>query len=324
MTTVAVTGGAGFVGKRVCLALRMAGLDPFVIDPNYRVAMDCDGRACMIEDVRSIGRSHAIIHLASPVGTLGVVEQRGRVAARIVSAAHAALDLAMTSDCPLVNVSTSEVYGIQPGTDTPIAETAGVSYPPRWSARLAYGIGKLAAENDLHTSDHRTAVVTVRPFNIAGPGQDPALGFVIPRMIDQVLAGEPITVFGRGMLRRCFMHVDDLAQLLVLLVGVRKADGMILNAAGPLDNEVTIRELARLVQERTERILGATSPISFVDGKTVFGPDWEEAAAGSKVGDSTLAQELVGWKSETPLAAIVDDVIHDRAHIEASVQPRSA
>jgi nucleoside-diphosphate-sugar epimerase len=318
MTMVAVTGGAGFVGKRVCLALRMAGLDPFVIDPNYEREMDCDGVRRRVENAQFTGRSlHAIIHLASPVGTLGVVEQRGRVAARIVSAAHAALDLAMTADCPLVNVSTSEVYGIQYAKTAPVSEAAPCAYPAHYSARLAYATGKLAAENDLHTSEHRSSIVTVRPFNIAGPGQDPRLGFVIPRFVDQALAGEPLTVFGDGQLRRCYMHVDDLAALLVRLVSIR-ANGLY-NAAGPRENEATSDGLAKLVRAGVARVHGScASRIEHVDGRAVFGAEWEEAAAGSKIGNADRAFEAFGWRAEQTLEQIILDVIHDRAGIVAA------
>lgn len=325
MPTVAVTGGAGFVGRRVTLALRMAGCEPYVIDPTYHLAqkaLDCPGTSRLVEAVASCGRDvHAVIHLAGPVGTYGVVEQRGQVAKRILSAAHAALALAETHDCPLINVSTSEVYGLQPRDDLPVVEHAQPRYPARRSARLAYATAKLAAENDLHTSIHRTAVVTVRPFNISGPGQDPGLGFVIPRFVDAALADAPLTVFGDGVLRRCFMHVDDLARLLVLLVAKRQADGYVLNAAGPARNETTTRDLAFAVMRRVERLVGACgSRVEHVDGRSVFGPDWEEAAAGSKIGDSQLAKRLVGWEARATLDAIIDDAIHDRLAQRAAVE----
>lgn len=316
-----VTGGAGFVGKRVCVALRMGGIDPYVIDPAYNRNMDCPGVARLAEDVISNPGAdiHAVVHLASPVGTYGVVEQAGVVASRILSAAQAALGLAMTHDCPLVNVSTSEVYGIQQDQDLPVYEGDRPRYPPRWSPRLAYATGKLAAENDLHTSDHRDRIVTVRPFNIAGPGQDARLGFVIPRFVDQALSGERLTIFGDGSLKRGFMHVDDLARLIVMLVANRSADGRLMNAAGPFSNVITIRDLAARVLE-CAGLANEPDRIEHVDGKAVFGQDWEEAAAGSKIGDASLAEKLVGWRASLSLDAIIDDVLDEHSRKRGTVR----
>ena len=80
--------------------------------------------------------------------------------------------------------------------------------------RLEYAIGKLAAEIAIiNTTRVKGLYATiVRPFNVAGPRQSPKGGFVLPRFIQQIESGKPLTVFGDGSAVRAFTHVKDMIE----------------------------------------------------------------------------------------------------------------
>jgi UDP-glucose 4-epimerase len=56
--------------------------------------------------------------------------------------------------------------------------------------------------------------IVVRLFNTVGPRQTGSYGMVVPRLVGQALAGEPLTVYGDGHQTRCFCHVADVVQAL--------------------------------------------------------------------------------------------------------------
>ena len=230
--SVLVTGGAGYVGSHVVLALREAGYGVTAIDdlsggrsdavpgdvPFVRVDI-CDGRA-----VRSTLRQHAIgavVHLAARVGvaeSLSAPGEHHRVnAAATAALAGAAVDCGVRH---LVFSSTAAVYGA-PGA-VPVDEDAPLA------PVTPYGVSKAAAEGALRdaANGHDFRYVALRLFNVAGA--DPALRAGpprrgSPRLVDaacEAAAGlrDGITVFGTGFTTpdgtcvRDNVHVTDVAE----------------------------------------------------------------------------------------------------------------
>lgn len=321
--TILVTGAAGFLGRHIVRDLLARGEDVLEVDPAYSLKGDQPqsekwiGRR--IEDAASRDGSRrmisqakidAILHLGSPVGALGVTHYRGEVAYRICAAANAVGRIGIDHAAPVLNFSTSEIYGF----GGHYAETDSAVVPARNSPRLAYAVGKLAAEQDLH-SVPELRVTSVRLFNMAGPGQNARLGFVLPRWVDQVAAGEALTVFGSGLQTRCMMHVADLVEFVQVWLerafGDQLGIGAVFNVGNP-DNRTTMLDLARLVQAVTEIEWGETSPLeTMLDGRVVYrSPDYEEAEGRSKM--PILGKALgLGWKPTRSLRAIVEDVVRD-------------
>jgi nucleoside-diphosphate-sugar epimerase len=169
--------------------------------------------------------------------------------------------------------------------------------PHRLSHRIQYAAGKLAAEQIARTE--KIDVVSIRPFNIAGPRQSRSKGFVIPTFCEQALAGEPLTVFEDGQQERCPTAVWDLVDF-VVNVDPRKHSGTVVNVGNP-DNRTTVLGLAELVLDVT----GSSSEIEFTTGKAVHGPEYEEAVGVVKAPDITLARSL-GWEPTVGLREMVE------------------
>ena len=210
--SILVTGGAGYVGSHVVLALREGGYRVTVIDDLSSGRRDSvpgdvsfvradigDGRA-----LRSTLKEHAIgaiMHLAGRVGVAESLSEPGEHH-RVNGVATAEL-VGAAVDCGLRYVvfsSTAAVYGAPRAV--PVDEDAPLApFTP-------YGVSKAAAEAALRdaANGHEFRYIALRLFNVAGA--DPALRAGPlrrggPRLVDaacEAAAGlrDGITVFGTG------------------------------------------------------------------------------------------------------------------------------
>lgn len=295
-----VTGSAGFIGSALMRRLP----DAFGIDrttgPSIQQTTDLPG-SCEV-----------IYHLASPVGPVGVLDWAGRLLPEVVECAEIVRGWAVMYGCPLVFVSTSEVYGS--GVES--YETDDCHFAPENTARQEYAIAKLAAEVMLRNTPGLDVRIA-RPFNVAGPGQQPVGGFVLPRFIDQALAGEPLTVYAPGTQLRAFTHVDDVVDGL-LLIAEKGKPGEVYN----LGNRANLCSIAQLADEVIEAT-GSRSEVAIVDPVTLHGPAFREAR--EKFPNGAKAARDLGWTPYRDRAQIIADAIMDRiceqvnARIEAMV-----
>src|SRR5690606_16210498 len=98
--------------------------------------------------IRDLRRTYdLVVHAASPVGAVALLEQES-IVAEIVETTQAAISYCRRHDASLVNISSSEVYGFS-GV---YRETDPCKVPHRLSHRLQYAAGKLAAEQLVRTS----------------------------------------------------------------------------------------------------------------------------------------------------------------------------
>jgi UDP-glucose 4-epimerase len=140
----------------------------------------------------------------------------------------------------------------------------------------------------------------VRLFDTIGPrkarSRDLVGGFV-----RQALAGECLTVPGTGEQRRCFTHVFDVVEALMLLCDHTRAAGGAYEIGNPA--AVSILELAERVLERT----GSNSPIRLVP--EVAAPEAGLEERGLDVPDTAPLHALTGWTPRQTLDAAIEDVI---------------
>ena len=181
-------------------------------------------------------------------------------------------------------------------------------------ARWAYSTSKAVDEILAYAyyRDRDLPTIVVRLFNTVGPRQSPAYGMVVPRLVRQALAGEPLSVYGDGTQTRCFCHVTDVVDALLRLLDEPSAAGDVFNVGS--SEEVSIEELARRVIART----GSASTIDHVPYDVAYEVGFEDMVR--RVPDVAKVHALTGWKVRHTLAEILDDVI---AEVRAEIHERA-
>ncbi len=238
MTSVLITGAAGFVGTRLCQAFAAAGFDVTGLDRVAPRTPAC-GRF-LTGDLLAAGEdTHSfstVVHLA---GLLPGKAPPGDLFAVNVGGTSAVLRRYVSQGSHLILFSTGLVYGDQPG---PFGE--GLACRPR----DPYAESKLAAEVVARAGcETRQAQLTVvRPSVIYGTGA-PA-GMLLVSMMAALRRGEvfPMTA---GEQRRDFLHVNDLASAVVGLAQ-RRPEGVFNVAAG---ESHTVREAAEIAAQVSGR-----------------------------------------------------------------------
>jgi UDP-glucose 4-epimerase len=155
-----------------------------------------------------------------------------------------------------------------------------------------------------HHADSGLPSVVARLFNTIGARQSAAHGMVLPRFVDQALAGADLTVHGDGSQTRCFCHVADTVAALLALSSSEAAAGGVYNVGST--SEISILALAERVIER----LGSGSGIRFVPYEEAYGDGFEEP--GRRRPDTAELQGLTGWLTLRTLDEAIDDVVRAR------------
>jgi UDP-glucose 4-epimerase len=154
-----------------------------------------------------------------------------------------------------IDFSTSEVFGSMAfrssESDVTVAGSAG-------EARWTYAVSKLAGEHLAHAyySQYKLPVVTVRPFNVYGPGQTGEGAIQI--FIKRALQNQDIKIDGDGNQIRAWCYVDDFVDCLIRCIEDPKAVGESFNL-GNARAVITILGLAQTVC----RVLKSNSKIIF-------------------------------------------------------------
>lgn len=314
MVGTVVTGGLGFIGSHVVDAYLAAGDHLTVIDSTVSSVTDgseyeahprCVVIRKSIEGFFAEGGSFEgadrVVHAAAHVGPAGILQYAGRLGSDIVRSTELVIEGCLASDAPLCVFSSAEVYG-RSGL---LGEKDGIRVPTAYNARIEYAIAKTLTEAMTVNSLARgLRAFVIRPFNVAGPRQSRAGGFVMPTFVQQALSGRPITVFETGEQVRAFTSATDLSRFLTdHWDAALRSEDHIFNIGNP-ENRTTVRELA----ERVKALLGSSSEIVHTDGKEVYGPDYMEAESFEKVPVLEAAVNA-GWRPRIGL----DDLVVETA-----------
>jgi UDP-glucuronate decarboxylase len=302
---VLVTGGAGFVGSHLVDRLIAAGDDVLCVDNLFTGSKA--NIAHLLGHPRFEFLRHdicfplfvevdAIFNLACPASPIHYQHDPVQTTKVSVIGAINMLGLAKRVKAPILQASTSEVYGDP--TQHPQTEAYWGNVNPI-GLRSCYDEGKRCAETlffDYHRQ-HALDIKVARIFNTYGPRMHPADGRVVSNFVVQALRGEDITIYGDGSQTRSFCYVDDLVDGLLRLMDSREGFTGPVNLGNPV--EFTIRELAELVIEMTgsaSRLVQRPLPS---DDPTQRQPDIR------------LAREELGWD---PLVKLRDGLQHTIAY----------
>ena len=317
-----ITGGAGFIGSHLADALIAHGNHVTALDDLSTGRTDnvdhlfeaeqfefVDGSSLDEELVdRLVSESDVCFHLASAVGVQLIVSNPLESLLKNVRGTDCVLSAAARHGKRLLYTSTSEVYG--KNSSGALNEDAdrilGSPFKSRWSYAIAKGFGESMAYG-LHR-DRGAQMITVRLFNTVGPRQTGMYGMVVPRFVRQALEGEDLTVYGNGTQTRCFAHVHDIVQAMLMLFDNDEAIGGVYNVGS--STEIAIVELARRVIERT----GSTSKIQLVPYDEAYDEGFEEL--GRRQPDTTALQTLTGWAPSRTVDDAIDDVVlHEQSRL---------
>ena len=236
MSTVVVTGGAGYIGSHAVKALRARGENVVVYDSlvaGHRTAVDLAGGALEVGDIHDTARlrqvieragADAVMHFAAwlSVGD-SVRDPIGYYRNNVTGALSVLEAMAAGGARHFIFSSTAATFGNP--IETPITE----GHPQK--PINSYGETKLAVERALPHFEIAYGLkwTALRYFNAAGADPDGALGedhdpeiHVIPRAIDAALGRGTFAIFGTdydtpdGTCLRDYIHVTDLASAHVL------------------------------------------------------------------------------------------------------------
>ncbi|MEV0595073.1 NAD-dependent epimerase/dehydratase family protein [Nonomuraea cavernae] len=312
--TYLITGGSGFIGSHLTDALLARGDSVVILDnlstgrlsnlrphPGMRFVHGSILDELIVDEL--VNQCDVVVHLAAAVGVKLIVEQPLRCLTTNIRGSEIVIEAAHRYRKKILIASTSEIYGknssgaLSEDADRILGSTGVV----RWAYSTAKSVDEILA-NAYHT-ERGLPTIVVRLFNTVGPRQSPAYGMVIPRLVRQALAGEPLTVFGDGTQTRCFAHVADVVDALIRLLGNDAAVGRTFNIGSA--HEVSILELAKLVVEHT----ASTSGVELVPYHEAYRQGFEDMTR--RVPDTSRIRELTGWVPRRTLDEILTEIVEE-------------
>jgi UDP-glucose 4-epimerase len=123
---------------------------------------------------------------------------------------------------------------------------------------------------------------------------------VVPRFVSAALKNEPLSVYGSGDQIRCFCHIDDAVQALLLVMDSEKAVGQVFNVGN--NQQISIMGLAKKVIEFTE----SSSAIEKIAYEKSYPEGFEDMQR--RVPDISKIKQVLGWSPEIDLDKIIKDI----------------
>ncbi|MBI1759382.1 MAG: NAD-dependent epimerase/dehydratase family protein [Actinobacteria bacterium] len=190
----------------------------------------------------------------------------------------------------LLFLSSADVYGVNDSAD--LVESDPVRPTVIYAAAKAAFEAYLSAFHALYG----LPVVVFRPVTIYGPNQYP--GWLVPRVITQALAGEQISITGDGSVRRDWIHISDVCDLLIkaALSGRDDVHGAVFNVGTGTEDSVLA-----LTRHVLSRVGQPESLITFTADRPGDIP--------RQIAHAAKARRVFGWAPTTPLYEGLDTTI---------------
>jgi len=293
---ILIAGGAGFLGSHLADKILAEGHDVLCVDnlftgrkDNIRHLLSNPKFEFLRHDITMplFVEVDEIYNLACPASPVHYQRDPVQTTKTSVMGAINLLGLAKRLEVPILQASTSEVYGdpeIHPQPESYWGKVNPIG------VRSCYDEGKRVAETlffDYHRQ-HGVAIKVMRIFNTYGPRMDPSDGRVVSNFIMQALRGDDITIYGDGTQTRSFCYVDDLLNGMVRLMNSDPAFLGPVNIGNP--GEFTMIELA-------EQVIALTNSSSKLVHRPLPSDDPRQRRP-----DISLASEKLGWAPKISLA----------------------
>ena len=266
-----ITGGAGFIGST--LVSRLIEKNSIVIYDNFKRdsisktqykdhpnLTSIRGNILDADHLKeAVSGSHIVVHAAAIAGIDSTIRMPVHTMEVNMIGTYNVLEAVRTLSSleRFVEFSTSEVFGSKAFKvhESTTAITGAVG-----EARWTYAVSKLAGEHLTHAYHTQYAIptVTLRPFNVYGPGQTGEGALSI--FIRKALKGEDLFIFGDGNQIRAWCYIDDMVEAVMRVLTHPNAVGESFNIGNPRA-VTTIYGLAETVC----RVTRSSSKIVFKD-----------------------------------------------------------
>jgi UDP-glucose 4-epimerase len=311
---ILITGGAGFIGSHLTDRLVADGhqitiLDNLATGRKENLSAHLGGISVTfiegsILDLPLldglINESEYVFHLAAAVGVFNIVNHPLDSLMTNIRGTENVLEAAHKYSKPVFVTSSSEVYGKNASDSLKESDDRILGAPVtlRWSYSEAKAIDESLAY--AYWVEKKLETRIVRFFNTVGPRQLGAYGMVVPRFVQFALKNEPITIYGNGEQTRCFGHVLDAVDAVVMIAFADNTIGKVINIGN--DFEISINDLAKKVIEQTN----SKSEIVYVPYEEAYGDGFEDMER--RVPNIELIKSLVGWEPKRDLLTMISDI----------------
>ena len=257
---ILLTGGAGFIGTKLCEVL--SEKNKILIYDNLNrnsikntKLLDRDNIRLIegdildfqhIKEVVNEFKPQIIIHLAAVAGIDTVIRNPvNTMQVNMIGTYNILESIKNLNIERFIDFSTSEVFG---SYAYKVDEKHTTNLAPVGEARWTYSVSKLAGEHLAHSyyKQYGLPIVTVRPFNIYGPGQ---VGEgAVHHFVKRAIVNEEIQIHGDGDQIRSWCYIDDFVQGILLCIEKDEAVGNSFNIGNP-KGTITISMLEKLVKD---------------------------------------------------------------------------
>lgn len=268
---VLLTGGAGFIGTKLCKllsdnneillydSLKRNSIKNTTLLNKENVKL-VQGDILDFSHLKSVVEEfcpNIVIHLAAIAGIDTVIKNPvNTMKVNMIGTYNILESIKDFKIERFLDFSTSEVFG---SYAYKVDEKHTTNLAPVGEARWTYSVSKLAGEHLAHSyyKEYGLPVVTVRPFNIYGPGQ---VGEgAIHQFVVRAIKDEQIQIHGEGDQIRSWCYIDDFVDGIMLCLTKEEAVGNSFNIGNPRGT-VTINMLAETIR----RIANSNSEIKHV------------------------------------------------------------
>jgi len=308
-----ITGGAGFIGSHLVERLLMQGHKVTVIDNLstgsadniLKVKKNIEFHYGSILDKplmkKLIAESDYIVHLAAALGVLNIINKSLESLRTNIQGTEVVLEASENFGKPVLVASTSEIYGKNDKVPLSEEDDRIIGHPlkSRWSYSEAKAVDESLAY--FYYLEKKLPVRIVRFFNTVGPRQVGHYGMVLPRFVSAALKNETISVYGSGDQIRCFCHVDDAVDALLIVMASEQTIGQVFNVGN--NQQVSIEGLAQKIIE----ITGSKSTITKIPYAQAYPEGFEDMQ--KRVPDISKIKNVLGWSPQKGLDQIIKDVV---------------